>query len=74
MPSYAFARFPKRISNGVYIKFQINDKYPAVNSFNQTYFTLTDYELSHCKGDNIKVCAANKPIMNSDTKHKPCIF
>jgi hypothetical protein len=66
--------FPKRISNGAYVKFQINDKYLAVNSFHQTYFTLTDYELSQCKGDNIKVCAANKPILSGDTKHNQCVF
>jgi hypothetical protein len=33
--------FPRRISNGAYVKFQSNDKYLAVNSFHQTYFTLT---------------------------------
>jgi hypothetical protein len=66
--------FPRRISNGAYVKFQSNDKYLAVNTFHQTYFTLTDYELYQCKGNNIKVCAANKPIMNSDTKHNPYIF
>jgi hypothetical protein len=65
--------FP-RISNGAYVKFQSDNKYLAVNSFLQTYFTQTDYELSQCQWDNIKVCAANNPIMNSYTKHNPCIF
>jgi hypothetical protein len=31
--------FQKRVSNGAYVKFQSNDKYLAVNSFHQTYFT-----------------------------------
>jgi hypothetical protein len=33
--------FPRRISNGAYVKFQSSDKYLAVNSFHQNYFTLT---------------------------------
>ena len=66
--------FPKKISDGTYVSIYFEHGYLAVNNYYQKYLTLTDFELSQCKGENIKICEASKPVRSKDSELNECEF
>ena len=66
--------FPMKISDDTYVRIHFEHGYLAVNDYHQKYLTLTDFELSQCKGENIKVCEASKPVQSKDSELNECEF
>jgi hypothetical protein len=61
---------PTRFFNGTYIQFQVEKRYFAITAILQTYFTMTEDDVMQCKGSEIIVCPAGRPI--SSTKLNSC--
>ena len=60
--------FPMQVSNGTFVRLQIQNGLLAVNEMHHTYMTLTKVELNQCTGSgNIRVCKADKGIRNRIT-------
>jgi outer membrane murein-binding lipoprotein Lpp len=67
---YRIIALTTRFFNGTYVQFQVQNRYFAINAILQTYFTMTEDELMQCKGSEITICPAGRPI--SSTKLNSC--
>jgi hypothetical protein len=47
-----------------YASFHVESEYMAVNSMQQSYFTMTTIERKACQGKILQICPADKPIFN----------
>ena len=64
--------FPVQIANGTYVRLKLYNGFLAVNEIHHTFFTLDAVELSKCRGNNIKLCSADKPVRYSNGDPMPC--
>ena len=62
---YQMFAFPSRILNSTYASFQLDENYLAISVLQQTYVSLTESDLSQCKGDMVKTCPVNSAVIST---------
>ena len=67
--------FPRRVTNGTYVRIQLNNDFLAVSDLHHSYLALTENELNQCESrENTKVCTTSKPIRSGKNGHSACEF
>jgi hypothetical protein len=56
---------PTRILNNTYVQYEIGKDYFAINLLQHTYLSLTEVDVTVCRGEYIKICTANQAVYNT---------
>jgi hypothetical protein len=64
---YRMVVLPTRILNNTYAQYDIGKDYLAINLLQRTHLTLTEADVTECKGEQIMICPANRAVYNSET-------
>jgi len=63
---YKLVALPTRILNNTYAQYNIGIDYFAINQLQRTHLTLTEADVTECRGEHIKICPANRAVYNSE--------
>jgi hypothetical protein len=59
---YKAYSFPREVTNGTFVKYQLEKAYLAIQALHHAYVLITEEELSKCPGREPKICATTVPI------------
>jgi hypothetical protein len=63
---YKIVVLPTRILNNTYAQYDIGKDYFAINLLQRTHLTLTEADVTECRGEQIMICPANRAVYNSE--------
>jgi len=63
---YKTVVLPTRILNNTFAWFEVGDNYFAINLLQRTYLTLSEEEVSKCRGEHIKICPINRAVYSTE--------
>ena len=57
---------PTRISDNAYAQFEIGYDYFGINLLQLTYLTMTEVDISKCRGEDFVICPANQAVYSTE--------
>jgi hypothetical protein len=63
---YKMVVLPTRILNNTYAQYEIGKDYFAINLLQRTYLTLTELDVTQCRGEHVRICPANQAVYNTE--------